>query len=450
MIRKSLLPIFLLMLALLGTLDILPNARGTTQTLVCIADQTVDPTECPAQPANLTGEVGSTITLAVNVQGIDNLNGFDVAVQVNPAVLQPVSVSIADSLLPEPRFVVVQSVNSTNGVAEVAMVALGCCFDRFSETGNLFNIVYKILSSNSGTSIMFRLGCSDTSLPGVCVTLVNPLEIPVTVQTASLGLVTPDFSIGAAPSHRRVQTGFSVNSTIVLESVGAFSGPVDLSIAITPSCSVAICPSQSLNSTSVTLGSSPGTTTAWTTLFFLSSPEEPYAPVKDWSINVTGTSGSRSHSVLVTFTVLPPRDFSVSAIPSSLIVSRGQSVNSTIEFLIPTFAGSNPDAKIALSTSIIPQINKGPSLSFLPAWFYHNGLIEGIGGSCTSETGNCPPLDLSLSLRVSANQTTRPGTYSVTITAEQLPSASVGLLIRTATLTVTVVPNTKASTAFKS
>jgi len=449
MITKSLLPIFLLMSALFGTLNLVPSARAATMALVCIADQSVDPTDCPAQPTNLTGEVRSTITVAVNVQGVDNLNGFDVAVRVNPAVLQPVSVNVADSLLPEPRVILTQSANSTSGIARVAMVALGCCYGRVSESGNLFEIVYKVLSSNSGTSIIFQLGCVDTSLPGVCVTLTNPLRAPLIPETASFGSMAPDFFMGAAPTYQKVQTGFRVNSTIALESMGDFNGAVNLSIELISPCSVLTCPSQNLNLTEVTLGSSSGAVTGWTTLFFLSSPEEPDASIRDWNINVTGTSGSTSHSIVVTFTVLPPRDFSISPEPSNLIVSRGQSVNSTIEFLVPFFAGNNPDARITLSMSITPEIRKGPHLTFLPAWFYHDGLIESIGGSCTSETGNCSPLDLTLLLLVSTNQTTHPGAYTVTITAEQLPSASVGLLIRAVTLNVTVVSNNKVSATFR-
>src|SRR6266446_7561515 len=87
---KSVLPIvFLLISAFYGAPSLVQLARATTTGLVCIADQSLNPNDCPAEPANLTGSVGDTITVAINAQGISSLNGFDIWVQVNPAVLKP-------------------------------------------------------------------------------------------------------------------------------------------------------------------------------------------------------------------------------------------------------------------------------------------------------------------------------------------------------------------------
>src|SRR5438128_3300891 len=100
---KSLLPIsFLILSAFSIPPNLVQQAEATSEGLVCIADIAVNPTDCPAEPANLTGNVGDIITVAVNIQGGDSLNGFDIRVQVNPAVLQPVSIGLADSLIPDP------------------------------------------------------------------------------------------------------------------------------------------------------------------------------------------------------------------------------------------------------------------------------------------------------------------------------------------------------------
>src|SRR2546428_11225217 len=77
---KSLLPIVILLIsAFYGVPSLTPRARASTMGLVCIADQSLNPTDCPAEPANLTGNVGDNITVAVNIQGSDSLNAFEIS-----------------------------------------------------------------------------------------------------------------------------------------------------------------------------------------------------------------------------------------------------------------------------------------------------------------------------------------------------------------------------------
>lgn len=120
--------------------------------------------------------------------------------------------------------------------------------------------------------------------------------------------MTPDFFISVAPTSPTVQAGFGADTTIVLESISEFNDAVNLSIASTSQCLGSTCPSWSLKPGTVALSSGG---TGWATLSFSAPPEEFETPATYWSINLTGTSGSLSHSVLVTFTVLPP-DFTIS------------------------------------------------------------------------------------------------------------------------------------------
>ncbi len=319
---KSLLPVvFLLISAFYGVPSLTPRARAATVGLVCIADQSLDPRDCPSSPANLSGAVGDTITVAVNVQGVDSLNGFDIWVQVNPAVLRPVSISLSDSLIQEPRFVLRQSANSTSGIARVVMVAL----DRLViGSGDLFDVNYKVLSSSSGTPVTFMLGCFDSGSipPDICVSVANPPSIvDVIVQTANFGPVTPDFSITAFVAlsfgksddifepitSESVHAGFAATVGIILGSNNEFNGTVNLSVTRTPLCLSGICPSVSLDSTTQYLSSGG---MAWTTVSFSAPPEQFGAPVTYWRVNVTATSGSISHTATITVNVLPP-DFSI-------------------------------------------------------------------------------------------------------------------------------------------
>lgn len=422
---KLLLPVLLLFLsAFFGVPSLAMQARATTD-LVCIADQLSNPTDCPSSPANLTGLVGSNVTVAVNVQGVDSLNGFDIAVHVNPAILQPVSVSLADSLIQEPRILVLQTVNSTSGIARLATSALGYTVPG---TGNLFEIVYEVLSSDNGTAITFGLGCThQASAEGICVTLTNPGVVYVTLQTASFGgPLAPDFSMTASPSFQTLLgssdtvIGSGSDSMIVLFGTGGFTGPVDLSTTLPPLCPASNCPSWSLSVTTLTLFSERAALAALT----FSVP--PGTPAGTWNVNVTATSGSISNSVTATFKIVPPPRFSISTDTSTLTLQRGQSGTITLR-LTETSCGNiyQPDKGCVglwgFSTSISPDLKKGPSIRY--------GL---------SET-SLPTFTLLSSIVVSTNSTTHPGTYIVMV------FASNKWIISTITLTVIVVPTNRAN-----
>jgi hypothetical protein len=429
-LRTVPLTVLLLVSAFLGFSSVVEPARATATGLVCIADQTVNPTNCPAEPANLTGDVGDIITVAVNIQGVSSLNGFDIAVQVDPTVLQPLNISLADSILGNNcydyhsgcRFVLVRSTNSNTGVARLAMAVFSL---GISGAGNLFEINYKVLSSSIGTSVIFTLGCTgESSVQDVCVTLANPNVLPVKVQTASFGLVTPDFSIAAWPSPRTLLgssdsvVGSTANSTIVLFGTGGFAGSVDISITPLPVCPVS-CPSWGLNPTSLELFSG----SVASALLNFSIP--PGTPSNNWTINVTATSGNISHSVLSTFKIVPPPRFSISANPTTLTLHRGRSGTFMLEVVEPDCPPWGAPARGCVgihvsSITISPSIKKGPSLSQT---------------ACAGPDYFSDTYTLSCWLSVLTNSTTHPATYSVILSLTNM------WVISTITLTVIAVPN---------
>jgi len=259
---KKAIPLLFVFSAILA-LTLPPQAHAATG-VVCIADPSLNPSSCPNSLATLSGTVGANVTVAVNIQGSDTLNGFDISVAVNPTMLQPLQILTSNSIIHDPKLTAYYLVNATSGIARLAMVAQGYSVPG---TGNLFDIVYKSVSAGN-SSIIFQSGCSGTSVPNTCVTIANPSGAADSekVQTGSFsGSATPDFTISAKPTTLTVRLGSMAQSMITVTSLNGFSGTINFSLSLSPN--VKKGPTVSLSQSALTL-SSGGTAT--TTL--LASP----------------------------------------------------------------------------------------------------------------------------------------------------------------------------------
>src|SRR6266567_1603110 len=202
---------------------------------------------------------------------------------------------------------------------------------------------------------------------------------------------TPDFSVSASPASLSINTGASGSSTVTITRVGGFAGAVTctgtgLPIGVTPNFNPATIPAAG-NSTVLTLAAS-GTATLGAA-----------------NVTITCTSGTLSHTTAITLTVnAPPTpDFSLSASPANVTVTRGTTASTTIT-VTPSggFTGS-----VALSASGLPA---GVTPTFSP----------------TSTTGTS-------TLMFTASATATVGTGTVTITGMS------GTLSHTTSITLTVV-----------
>lgn len=103
---------------------------------------------------------------------------------------------------------------------------------------------------------------------------------------------TPDFSITSSPPSLTILQGSSGTTTVTLASVGSFSGTVSLTKTVSPSG-----PSVSFSPASVPLSAGASGTSTMT----VSAAGGLYSSVAigDYSVNVTATSGSLSHSTIV-------------------------------------------------------------------------------------------------------------------------------------------------------
>ena len=150
------------------------------------------------------------------------------------------------------------------------------------------------------------------------------------------GSTTPDFSISASPSSVTVQQGNSGTSTISTTALNGFNNAITLSASgqpsgVTVTFSVNPIPAPGTGSSVMTMavGASvtPGT----------------------YTITVTGVGGGITHTTTVSLTVTSPNppDFTISASPSTVAVTRGSSGTSTIS----TTALNGFNSAITLSAS---------------------------------------------------------------------------------------------------
>jgi len=305
--KKILRSLPVLLLALFASPFIAPQAHAATG-VVCVAK--AGATACPSLPQTFGGAMGSTVNVAIIAQGSDPYNTFDVQVQADVSTISGSSVTVGPSFGVTAQECingtpVVGTCSPNDGPGTVHVVAGS--FSPVSTTATLFTITYNIVGTTqaAGITIGYLAGCSNTSVPNTCVTLVSPSTgnpVPETVQTGTFDNAKSDFSLTADPTSVTVMQGFSGSSMITADSLGDFAGSVSLTATISPSSGA---PSLSLNPTSVTLtiGSSASSTLtiASTTSTGLGSYT---ATVTGSGTNSTGQTVTHKATVAITISPL--------------------------------------------------------------------------------------------------------------------------------------------------
>ncbi len=245
---------------------------------------------------------------------------------------------------------------------------------------------------------------------GTSGSLAHSVNVTVTV-------VAPDFRVAAYPSSLSVAAGSAGNSTIMVMPLYGFTGTVSWSASVPAGWTATFIPT-SLSIINDHYGSASLSTADgyygyynYSTLS-LAVPSD--AAAGKYTIIVTGTNGSLTHSVNVTVNVVTP-DFWIAAWPSFLSATAGSTVNSTI--LVAPLNGFNGTVSLSASAPAGWTASfTAPSLSLTNAnyGYYYYGRFNGS------------------TLSIAAPSGTAAGKYTIVVTGTS------GLLVHSANVTVTV------------
>jgi len=381
-----LVAIFVALGVLSGVPLTISPVSGDLTGLVCIAAS--DSTSCPDSSPSLSAPSGTTFSVAVNIQGSDSLDGFDVNVTTDSSVLNPLSIDLSNTVIPASvRFVAVDSTGSVGGVGFAHLTEVGISFQTVAPTtGTLFRINYQVVgAASSSTGFNFQL-----------VQVAGPGAVPESVQSGVFTVQPPqpDFTVSALPVVLNVALGSTLASTITLSTDNGYSGRVDLSATVSDSGIIAV-----LSNSTVTLDQSSANTRV-----NISSSRSMLPG--DYFVTVTATDGSLSHSVDLVIIV---SDFQLGTNPYFYIVTGGAGASPP-----PSFSGSEDifvydilgfTGDITLTVAISSTLRHGPTASLSPAFLFLSGTNAGS----------------IFTLTVTALNNTPTGTYLINVTGTSGP-----------------------------
>jgi len=214
----------------------------------------------------------------------------------------------------------------------------------------------------------------------------------VYLKQGTITVEVQDFSIAGIPTSLIVNAASSGMATITVTSLGSFVG----SLSLSASTSSTYTTSFSVISLVLKSGGSNSSLLTITGLV-----------VGNYTVTVSGTSGSLSHSTSIQVRIV---DFGFTSSQTIIVFSRGSSSNATIS--LTSLNGFN--ATVTLNGASIPT---GPTAAFIPA-----SVTVRLGGTGFS------------TLILSATTTVATGLYTVTLTGTS------GSVSHTVTLIVAVSP----------
>ena len=440
--RSKLITRILILLLIAGTLypaaSLLPKAHAAALVgIVCLADPAFrDPSNpngrCVNSAQAFTGDNATSahtqLRVAVNINGSDALNGFDITVKTDHTILQPAGVDTTGSILPTSAIILAECVggrlikgsicSSTDTIDTVRLSEASASFISIPPTtAVLFTAIFNIVgNATTPTPVAFQTGCTTTSNTPNCVTIENgsTTAVPETVQTATYTTPTPGvpyFTLSSNKPSIQFLAGIAGTSQATI-SLNEFStgnqfscggiNCVDISVT-----APAALPPVSISPPTIT-DAGTATLTVSTTKFTAGGK---YYVTVSGSPDPTNTPGTGTTylGAYVNVTVYVS-DFSISANPTTLTLIPGNSGPATITVAsVNGFTGF-----VSLTTTITGTGSPLPT-----ATLSQSKVLVKLGASNSSTlTVNLPSTTISgtFMITVKGNITTLSHTTVVTTT----------------------------------
>ncbi len=228
---------------------IIPSVHATNLVgKVCLASTIA--TVCPVTPPTIPGPLpglSSFFFLRVLVNSSDSLNGFDITLRTDHTILSPAGVKIGTVNIGAATEIVkcIGGVNklgpsqcpSTDSVDTLHYAVSGSLTPSRPVTDLLFTANFTIVANSANTPITFQTGCTGTSVTGgVCVTITNGSTSPnpETSQTAKFSNQMYFDLVPSAGSLEVSQGDIDLSVTVVIPSLNAFIGMVNLGVSSSP------------------------------------------------------------------------------------------------------------------------------------------------------------------------------------------------------------------------
>ena len=290
--------------------------------LICLANPSIVPpppaNPCPPAPgASLRGLPPITparqLRVGVYVNGSDSLNTFDITLLADHTILLPVDTSLTGTILGTSPTTLIKCVGGMNKISSGPCPPTDTVDTiHFSASGSLtttpaigllFTAIYNVTGSTTtaGIPIGFQIGCTNTGIPNTCVKIGNGTPVPVAerIQGGTF-FNAPDFGISIVNSVTFTAT-LGGSPILTATSLSQFAGTVNLSATS--------------NSTNLTASLSPSSVTLTSGGSKPSTLQLASSTPGNYSVSISATSGSLSHSANVTVFVIPRFDFNITTAP---------------------------------------------------------------------------------------------------------------------------------------
>lgn len=258
--------------------------------------------------------MSTQLRVSIFIQTTPPMNGFEITLLADHTILKPAGIDLTGTILGANPTILEECLQgvrvigtacpATDTIDTLHLTAVASPgglpggLTPPGASGLLFTALYNVTASTTSTPLGYQTGCSNSSVAGTttCVDIANggQTAVPENVQTAVF--TTADFTISANPSAISIPRSSQASSTITLTSLSGFAGTVSLSTNVSPSNSRS--PTVALGSSSFTLGSGGSGSVVLT----ISTPKN--AGFGSYTVVVTGTSGSLTHTTTLSVTVV--------------------------------------------------------------------------------------------------------------------------------------------------